>query len=216
MRCHAYLCRFSRLKPRNRLRKCVSAKSWCRSLESYWFTSVIYVVNRYFFFLFFKEKRLGCCNIFLESYYFLRTRYIWEKKKKKNANPFQQMIHSYLFIKITYKTMRLFLKKFDIFIQSILVNEIKHEIIRVLGIGICFNLFRRFETRGTHWEHVQVWQGLRPRNLSTMTSLCLTMSWTLTRFEIMNTCQLISAKTREEDLLEYRSNGNDGMVEMFG
>lgn len=177
-----------------------------------WYTSWTGI----FFFFFLKRNDLVVAIFFSRTITFCVHDIFEKRKKKKNANPFQQMIHSYFFIKITYKTMRLFLKKFDIFIQSILVNEIKHEIIRVLGIGICFNLFRRFETRGTHWEHVQVWQGLRPRNLSTMTSLCLTMSWTLTRFEIMNTCQLISAKTREEDLLEYRSNGNDGMVEMFG
>lgn len=177
-----------------------------------WYTSWTGI----FFFFFLKRNDLVVAIFFSRAITFCVHDIFEKRKKRKTQIPFNRWYIPIFFIKITYKTMRLFLKKFDIFIQSILVNEIKHEIIRVLGIGICFNLFRRFETRGTHWEHVQVWQDLRPRNLSTMTSLCLTMSWTLTRFEIMNTCQLISAKTREEDLLEYRSNGNDGMVEMFG
>lgn len=160
-----------------------------------WYTSWTDIFFPPFFF--FKEKRLGCCNIFLESYYFLYVT-IYLKKKKEKFIPFNGWyIDSFVFAckkKIYTKWHVYFKKKFDMFIQSILVNEIKHEIIRVLGIGICFNVSR---IRGTHWEHVQVWQGLRPRNLSTMTSLCLTMSWTLTRFEIMNTSQLISTKTRE-------------------
>lgn len=161
-----------------------------------WYTSWTDIFFPFFFF-YFKEKRLGCCNIFLESYYFLYvTIYLKKKKKNSSLSTDDTSILSFLRVKkkIYTKWHVYFKKKFDMFIQSILVNEIKHEIIRVLGIGICFNVSR---IRGIHWEHVQVWQGLRPRNLSTMTSLCLTMSWTLTRFEIMNTSQLISTKTRE-------------------
>lgn len=88
MRWHAYLCRFSRLKPRNRLRKCVSAKSWCRSLESYWFTSVIYVVNRYFFFSFFSFfKETWLLQYFSrELLLFAYTIYLRKEKKEKRKS----------------------------------------------------------------------------------------------------------------------------------
>lgn len=111
MRCHAYLCRFSRLKPRNRLRKCVSAKSWCKNLESYWFTSVIYVVNRYFFFFFLKRNDLVVAIFFSRAITFCVHDIFEKRKKKKNANPFQQMIHSYLFYKNNVQNDALIFKK---------------------------------------------------------------------------------------------------------
>lgn len=111
MRCHAYLCRFSRLKPRNRLRKCVSAKSWCRSLESYWFTSVIYVVNRYFFFFFLKRNDLVVAIFFSRAITFCVHDIFEKRKKRKTQIPFNRWYIPIFFIKITYKTMRLFFKK---------------------------------------------------------------------------------------------------------
>lgn len=83
MKCHAYLCRFSRLKPRNRLRKCVSAKSWCRSLESLLIHQRDIRREQIFFFSFFFLKR----NDLVVAIFFSRAitfcvHDIFEKKEK--------------------------------------------------------------------------------------------------------------------------------------